>query len=193
VRTATPGGRPETSTFRDAFYTAFGVVKKINLSLLAVAAVAIFAINAFTIWEVFTRYALKDPATWTYPVTSYLLLYTIYLASAYALQQGDHVSVDIVVEHLPGPLRRFTQRLAHLLGLAFILVFLWQAWRFEERAIRDGERDLSMLAVPLSMAIIAIPIGLAVMAVTYVFIIVDSFLAQAPAGSSQEQREITEV
>lgn len=188
-----PSARSGTSGLRAGFYAAYGGVKKLNFALLVVASAAIMGINVFTIWEVFTRYALKDPATWTYPVTSYLLLYTIYLATAYTLQHGGHVRVEIVVEQLPRRLRTVTERLAHLLGLAFILIFLWQGWRLADRAIRDGERDISMLAVPLSLTTIAIPIGLAVMAITYLFMIVESFLSPLPLERREGPPEITEV
>lgn len=193
VRPAREQRLGRVAAFREGFSAAYSIVKRVNFVLLVLAAAAIFAMNFFTIWEVYTRYALRDPATWTYPVTSYLLLYTIYLATAFTLYQGGHVRVEIVVESLPQKLRILTERLAHLLGLAFILIFLWQGWRLADRAIRDGERDISMLAVPLSITTIAIPIGLAMMAITYLFIIIESFLGPAPAEPRKEPPEITEI
>ncbi len=169
------------------FYACYRVVQKVNSACLAVACVIIVLMAVLTLWEVITRYFFRQPAMWTFPITSYMLLYSIMLAAAYTLQNGGHVSVEVVVELLPAGPRRWLERLAHLLGLVFILIFLYQSTRHTLRVLQEGTKDISTLSVPLWIPSSVMTFGLALMAITYVFILVDSFVEtqgrQPPEGT----------
>lgn len=174
------------------YYACRRVIQKVNGACLAVACVVIALMAVLTLWEVITRYFFRQPAMWTFPVTSYMLLYSIMLAAAYTLQKGGHVSVEVLVELLPATPRRWLQRLAHLLGLAFILVFLYQSTRHTLRVLQEGTKDISTLSVPLWIPSSVMTFGLALMVVTYVFILIDSFLEkeghQLPEGTEGTQQ-----
>jgi TRAP-type C4-dicarboxylate transport system permease small subunit len=158
------------------FYAAYEWVRKVNTASIAVACVLIVLMTLLTLWEVITRYFFRQPAMWTFPVTSYMLLYSVMLAAAYTLQKGGHVRVEVFVELLPPGPRRWVERLAHVLGLVFVLIFLQQATRHTWRLLLEGDRDISTLSVPLWIPSIVMTVGAALLALTYVFVVVDSFL-----------------
>ena len=173
-----------TSSLRGRFADAYAGLRRLNVFLVWAAAIAIVIINVLTLVGVFTRYVLRDPATWTLPLSSYLLLYVIYLGAAYTLERGGHVGMEFVAEMLPPRWRVRCERLQDVLGLAFVLLFFWQAWRIARRAIVEGQRDISTLNVPLSMTTIILPVGLGLMAATYLCMMIDGFLRPAqPKGS----------
>ncbi|MBI4492043.1 MAG: TRAP transporter small permease [Chloroflexi bacterium] len=169
------------------FYAVYHLVQRLNRLAVGLASLLIVLIIVFTDWEAFTRYFLRSPAMWTYPVSSYLLLYSIYLAMAYTLQKGGHVGVEFVVEALPRGARRWLERLGHALGLAFTLIFLHQSYRLFLRQSTEGQRDISNLSTPLGLVSFALPLGLSLMAVTYVLVLVDSFLRPPGQTTLQEQ------
>ncbi|HWP28894.1 MAG TPA: TRAP transporter small permease [Chloroflexota bacterium] len=158
------------------FYAAYRMVQRVNGVCLAVSCLLIVLIMVLMLWETVTRYFFRQPAVWTYPVTSYMLLYCIYLALGYTLQKGGHVSVDFVVEVAPPAVRRWLERLGHLLGLVCTLVFLAQTWRLFLRHALEGTRDISLLSIPMAPMSVVMPVGLALMAITYAFVLIDSFL-----------------
>jgi len=173
-----------SEVLRRGFYWFYGRIRRLNLFLVWVACVGIVLINFLTLIEVFTRYILRDPATWTLPLSSYFLLYVIYLATAYTLERGGHVGMEFVVEMLPPRWRTRCERLQDILGFAFILLFFWESWRIARRAIAEGERDISTLHVPLSLTTVILPVGLGLMALTYLCMIIDGFLRpDRPKGS----------
>ena len=51
--------------------------------------------------QVFTRYVLNDPLTWTEEVARYLMVWVCFLGSAMALKYGEHISVSFIQERLP--------------------------------------------------------------------------------------------
>jgi TRAP-type C4-dicarboxylate transport system permease small subunit len=169
------------------FYRLYRAVRRINSVCVGASCVMIALIAVLTVWEAITRYFFRQPATWTYPVTSYLLLYSIYLAVAYTLQRGGHVSVDFVLELLSGPPRRWLQRLGHALGLAFTLVLLYQSQRLFVRHATEGQRDISSLSLPLAPISAMLVMGLILMALTYILVLIDSFLCPASELTLQER------
>ena len=153
-------------------------LRRLNHFFLWAAAVGIVIISLLTLVEIVTRYFLRSPATWTLPISSYLLLYVIYLSTAYTLERRGHVGMEFVVEMLPPGWRRGSERAGDLLGLLFVLLFFWESWRLAWRAISEGQRDISTLNIPLGATTIILPVGLGLMALTYLSMIINGFLAQ---------------
>jgi TRAP-type C4-dicarboxylate transport system permease small subunit len=173
---------------RRVFDRVYQVVRRLNAACMAVACVLIGLIALLTVWEAVTRYFFRQPATWTYPVTSYMLLFSIYLALGFTLQKGGHVSVDFVVEMVSPRVRRWLDRLGHLLGLGFVLAFLVHSVRVTSRQLTEGQRDISALSVPIGPISAAVPIGLTLLALTYVLVLIDSFL-QPPGEATRQELE----
>lgn len=171
-----------------AFYAAYGRVRWLNRGAVGVACVMIVVMVLLTDWGTITRYFLRSPATWTYPITTYLLLYSTYLALAYTLQKAGHVRVEFLVEMLPPVAQRWVDRLGHVLGAGVTAVLFYQAWRLFTRHLREGQLDISMLGTPLWILTVGLVIGLALMLVTYAFVLVDSFLTP-PGSLTVQERE----
>lgn len=171
---------------RRAFDRVYGIVRRLNAACMAVACVLIGLIALLTVWEAVTRYFLRQPATWTYPVASYMLLFSIYLALGYTLQKGGHVSVDFVVEMASPRVRLWLDRLGHLLGLAFVLAFLVQSVRVTTRQLSEGQRDISALSLPIGPISAVVPVGLTLLALTYLLVLIDSFLHPLGEPTRQE-------
>lgn len=161
-----------------SFHTVAGWWRRLNEALALLSAGFIVAIVLLTLYEIVSRYAFNAPTTWTFPISSYLLLYVIYTATAYALQEGAHVHVSVAVEWLPARARQVVDVVAHLLGLAFVVVLFWQVTRFTEIAFRLGSRDLSMLSVPLTLTATVMPIGTALLCITYAVLIGERLLGR---------------
>jgi TRAP-type transport system small permease protein len=178
----------EVAGARLAFDRVYGVVRRLNAACMAVACVLIGLIALLTVWEAITRYFFRQPATWTYPVASYMLLFSIYLALGFTLQKGGHVSVDFVVEMASPRVRRWLDRLGHLLGLAFVLAFLVQSVRVTSRQMAEGQRDISALSVPIGPISAVVPVGLTLLALTYLLVFIDSFL-HAPGEATRQELE----
>ncbi len=170
------------------FYFAYAAIRKVNAVFVTLACTMIALMAIFTLWEVITRYFFRQPAMWTYPIVSYMLLYSIYLGVAYALQRGRHVSVDFIVEMVPERPRRAMERLAHLLGLTFSVVFVYQCWRLFARQAHEGQRDISALSLPLAPVSLVLVAGMGLTVLTYLFIVLDSWLTPASALTVQDQQ-----
>ena len=64
--------------------------------------VAMLSMTLTVIWQVFTRFVLRDPSSWTEELAIFLLIWIGLLGSAYALRRKAHLGVDVLTNRLSG-------------------------------------------------------------------------------------------
>lgn len=76
--------------------------------------------------QVFFRYVIQDPPTWTEELARYTFAWTIFLAMALAFGRGSHIVVDALVSAVPSAVRRLLLIVSNIFVLIFLLVLVWQ-------------------------------------------------------------------
>jgi len=95
-------------------------VKKRFNKILEWSLVILMAVNVINVlWQVFTRFILRDPSSFTEELARYLLIWVGLLGASYAAGQKMHLAIDIVLVKLRGKVRL----LAELLIQFFIFLF----------------------------------------------------------------------
>ena len=85
-------------------------IKKIldrSLELLVMVVVAVLVVDV--LWQVFTRFILKSPSTWTEELAVFMLIWVSLLGSAVALNRGAHLGIDYFVGKLSPKKRLYTE------------------------------------------------------------------------------------
>ncbi|MFQ6113540.1 MAG: TRAP transporter small permease [bacterium] len=54
------------------------------------------------LWQVFTRFILKNPSSFTEELARYLLIWVGLLGAAYAVSKKMHLAIDVLTERLTG-------------------------------------------------------------------------------------------
>lgn len=62
---------------------------------------ALIATTSLVLLNVFTRYFLNSPITWSEEVATACFVWTIFMGGAVTFRNKAHLGVDIVVKHLP--------------------------------------------------------------------------------------------
>jgi TRAP-type C4-dicarboxylate transport system permease small subunit len=105
--------------------------------------------------EVLARALLRISTGSTVELSGYMLAFGLSWGLAHALARRSHVRIDVVINHLPRPLRVWL----HLASLALLLFFTGfvakGAWDLVDESLLFGASDISALRTPL-----AIPQGL---------------------------------
>lgn len=73
------------------------------------------------IWQVFTRYILQSPSTFTDELARFLLIWVSLLGAAYASGKKMHLAIDLLPNKLEGESRRKLDILINGLIIAFAL------------------------------------------------------------------------
>lgn len=78
------------------------------------------------VWQVFTRYVLQAPSTFTDELARYLLIWVSLLGGAYYSGQNEHIRIDLVTKKLSSGAQRVLSHTTNLLIISFVgAVFIY--------------------------------------------------------------------
>lgn len=150
-----------------------------SLSAGALSAIGLLVMTAIVGFEVFTRYVLNEPTSWTAEIATYLLVGITFLGLAQAQRSGDHVQVELLLGSVGDARRRRLEILANHLGLVFVLFTAWQMSWFNYQEYVNDTRDWGLLATPQWIPELPVSIGLWIFALA---ILADILRASPPLG-----------
>ena len=70
----------------------------LNTILRGLAGISFLAMVVLTCWQVFTRYILKSPSTWSEELVSYLFAWASLMGAAIVTSERGHMNIPILVE-----------------------------------------------------------------------------------------------
>ncbi len=76
----------------------FAKVKKVldrTLEVLVTVSMGVLVLDV--VWQVFTRYVLKHPSSWTEELATFLMIWVGMLGASVALNRGAHLGIDYFV------------------------------------------------------------------------------------------------
>ena len=111
------------------------------------------------LWQVFTRFVLRDPSSWTEELARYLMIWVGLIGAAYAAGKRMHLSVDLLQSKLTGVRARTLRTIIGVCTLAFALIALTAGGaRLVWVMLKLGQTSAS-LEVPLGYVYLAVPIS----------------------------------
>ncbi|MGI9544755.1 MAG: TRAP transporter small permease [Cyclobacteriaceae bacterium] len=84
------------------------------------ALMAIMAVNV--LWQVFTRYVMNSPSSFTDELARFLLIWVGVLGAAYVAGKNSHIAIDIIPSRMTPSRQRKLARVIHVIVLLFVLV-----------------------------------------------------------------------
>lgn len=116
----------------------------------------LLVITALACMQVFNRYVMEAPLTWTEEFAQLLLVWAVMLGAAAGIKRGGHLRVDFLVSRLPSVPRRVLVVLINALVFAVALGMTWYGWVFYQSTSGDYStslgyaRNLFYLPIPIS-------------------------------------------
>ena len=123
--------------------------KTINRALNCLAGVSFLAMVSLTCWQVFTRYLLKQPSSWSEELVSYMFAWMSLLGASLVTSERGHMNIPILVD-LAGPGgRKLLQCLGEIIAFLFSLIIL-----------TFGGVQIAQLAMGQMTSSLGVPIGI---------------------------------
>lgn len=94
-----------------------GVIRVLAWALI----VLMFAAVVNVLWQVFTRWVLDDPSSYTEELARYLLIWVGLLGAAYAAGEKMHLAIDLLPSRLTGAKKHVVEILIEAVVLVFAL------------------------------------------------------------------------
>ena len=92
--------------------------------LNVLAGVSFIAMVALTCWQVFTRYVLQNPSSWSEELVSYLFAWASLLGASLVTGERGHMNIPILVERMSPVIQKALGIFAELIAFAFSLIIL---------------------------------------------------------------------
>ncbi len=151
----------------DRVGSAYDKLKKTNAMCAKVAGVILLFMTLSMFVDVFLRYWFNRPSVWVTEVATYLLLYVVFLGTAYTLQQDTHIRVTFIRDLFAARTRRMIDLLTSIFAMMFILAFLWQASVMTWTALKKDWVSPTTLTVPYAYLYCAMVFGGLLLFVTF--------------------------
>ena len=88
------------------------------------AGISFLAMVILTCWQVFTRYILKNPSSWSEELVSYLFAWMALLGASIVVGERGHMKIPVVVERMKPGAQKFFAIFAEVIACIFAAVIL---------------------------------------------------------------------
>lgn len=96
----------------------------LNKILNVLAGVSLLAMVALTCWQVFTRYILQNPSSWSEELVSYLFAWASLLGASLITGERGHMNIPVIVDRMSEKLQKFFGIVGELIAFAFSAIIL---------------------------------------------------------------------
>jgi len=93
-------------------------------ALNVLAGVSFIAMVVLTCWQVFTRYVLKNPSSWSEELVSYLFAWASLLGASLVTWELGHMNIPIVLEKFSPAVQKLLNIFGELVAFAFSAIIL---------------------------------------------------------------------
>lgn len=112
-----------------------------------------------TFLQVLFRYVFEYPAYWTQDVVSISFIWSVFLGSALAVREGEHIVVDII-DRLPDTIRKIIVFLGSIAVLIFLVLLTYYGY---QHAMNSMNQIIPSLNIPKGYVYLVVPFSGALM------------------------------
>uniref|UniRef100_UPI00405720B1 TRAP transporter small permease n=1 Tax=Agathobacter sp. TaxID=2021311 RepID=UPI00405720B1 len=129
----------------------------LNKVLNVLAGVSFLAMVALTCWQVFTRYILGSPSSWSEELVSYLFAWMSLFGATLVVGERGHMNIPILIEKLNMGARKALAIFAEVIACLFAIVILIYGG-VQITTLAMGQMT-SSLGVPVGVFYVVMPIS----------------------------------
>ena len=144
-----------------------GITRVLAIFLIVLMAVMVLDVS----WQVFTRFVLKNPSSFTEELAGFLLIWIGLLGASYALYSKAHLGIDVLTAKLSGKKKQLVEIIVYVIVFLFsFLVMVIGGYRLVNLTFTLNQISPS-LGIPMGYVYLVLPIsGLLMMYYSIYFI-----------------------
>jgi TRAP-type C4-dicarboxylate transport system permease small subunit len=150
----------------------------VNRMVIVVCMLAMLAAACILTYSVVARYFLKISTDWQDEAAVFLLVGSMFLASAYVQSFRGHIGIDALATLLPAKVNRARLQLIDLASLVFCTFFAWKSWTLLAEAVHDGYTTGSEWGPPLWIPYSTMALGMSLLCLQILLQFLDRVLAR---------------
>ena len=135
--------------------------------------------------QVILRFVFKAPLAWAEELIIFCSIWSVYIGSSAAANEGKHVMVAMLVDHLPRIPQMIVKVFSQLLWFGCCIALTITGWQSAYDSFLRGSKTLGG-GFPYWTAMIAVPIGMALMSVRVIISIYKTIRGESDTPSVEE-------
>lgn len=127
------------------------------LEWLLVSLMTLMVLNV--VWQVISRFVLRDPSSYTEELARYFLIWLGLLGAGYCVGKKSHLAIDIMISKFSATQRHIARLFAHAVIMLFALVVLIAGGLKLVQTTLTYQQTSAALQIPLGYVYLALPIS----------------------------------
>ncbi|KAA3616917.1 MAG: TRAP transporter small permease [Calditrichaeota bacterium] len=162
------------------------ITKTLEIFLISLMALIVIDVS----WQIFTRFILKDPSSYTEELAGFLLIWIGLLGASYALYTRAHLGIDILTTQLKGTKRKGAEILIYsIVSLFALFVLVVGGLRLVDLTFTLNQISPAM-GIPMGYVYLVLPLTGILMIYYSVVFIIDAWRKQPGEFSTQQTNVI---
>lgn len=133
---------------------------RLTKAIEAISAVLLAAVIVMNLSQIFFRYVLVDPLSWSEEAMRYSTTWMVMLAGSAALFRDEHMAINLLGENGPDGLRRALRLLVLGTVAGFCALLMWEGF---PAALNNFRQVSPAVRIPMALPYLAIPVGATLM------------------------------
>ena len=131
------------------------VEKVLDTVMRFLMALAMLILLAFGTWQIFTRWILGNPSTFTDELLRYVLIIAGFIGSAYCFYRDEHLALTLITDKAKGPFKLALDIFIEVCILFFVIyVFIFGGFKLANTATNVS----SVMHIPMKSLYMVEPI-----------------------------------
>jgi TRAP-type C4-dicarboxylate transport system permease small subunit len=151
----------------------FMSLKRFNKICGYVAGCIILLSALVIMYDVVCRYFFNAPSLYAPYISAFLMLGAVFIGTAYALQAGGHVFVELLVEMMPPMPRRISLTVGYVFSMIFVGALTRACGQFAVKAVQSNWKAQGNLPIPSVILYGVMTFGSAMLFITLVMMIIE--------------------
>lgn len=130
--------------------------KILDIVVRFIMAAAMLLLLIFGTYQIFTRWVLNNPSTFTDELLRYLLIWASMIGSAYCFYKDEHLALDLVKDRVKGKAALVLAVFIEVAILFFVIyVFVYGGWKLAANATNVS----SVMRIPMGILYMIFPVS----------------------------------
>jgi len=144
-------------------------------TLLKWTVIIVMGVNVLNVlWQVFTRFIMNNPSSWTEELARYLLIWVSLLGASYAHRLKMHLAIETLTDKFTGKAKYYANVFIQSMVFLFAFFVMVAGGVYLVNLTFTLQQMSAALQIPLGYVYLAIPLsGMLIMFYSAVFIIED--------------------
>lgn len=121
-----------------------------------VVATSLAIIVTLTLAQIVFRYFFDSPILWSEELSRLMVVWMTFIGAAVVCWQGRHLSVDVLVVHMPKGVQKVLRIVNQFLALGFLSILMWKSLRIVKF---ENFQEMSVLPLPAGTVRLAATVG----------------------------------